>query len=47
MQEITIEHTDVGSIDLESLKLMAADPTVVNVEIHGNGNVVIRRTAKG
>jgi hypothetical protein len=46
MQETRTEHTDVGSIDLESLKLMATDPDI-DVEIHGNGDVVISHTAEG
>jgi hypothetical protein len=45
MTEVRIEHTDVGSMDLESLKLMATDPNV-EVEIRGNGDVVIRHTTE-
>lgn len=40
MQEIRIGHTDVGSIDLESLKELAADPDV-EAEIHSDGDVFI------
>jgi hypothetical protein len=45
-QEMTIVTTDTHSIDLESLKQLAANPNV-NAEIHGNGDVYISTTTKG
>ena len=45
MTEVRIEHTDVGSMDLESLKRLATDRDI-DVEIRGNGDVVIRHTTE-
>ena len=39
--EMTVVNTDIYSIDLESLKQLAADPNVLSAEIRGSGDVYI------
>ena len=45
MQQIRIVNTDVRHIDLESLELMAKDPTI-EAEIRGDGDVYISETTE-